>query len=34
MQQPCEVSVGAEACGLHYRQVAKDVWQGLGGSSH
>ena len=25
---------GAWACGLYYRWVAKDVWQGLGGTSH
>ena len=33
-QQPCEVMGGAWAYGLCYRQVARDVWKGLGRTSH
>ena len=33
-QQSCEILGRARACGLGYRWLAKDVWQGLGGTSH
>lgn len=31
MQQSCKASGAARTCGLCYRQVAKDIWQGLVG---
>jgi hypothetical protein len=33
-QQPYKVSGGAGAYGHYYRLVARDVWCGLGGTSH
>jgi hypothetical protein len=34
MQHSCKAMGGTRACGLHYRQVAKNVWRGLSETSH